>query len=221
MKIPDLSKTFFCNYCERKTSHSPLSHGSLKSLQATGLSGRNTFEVMECRDCGNTIYCIHHWLHPGSMVGDPYIKCTEYFPPLSFRPKPKWYSELSRSFRTILDEVYLALDNHLFILASTGTRTALDLLIFSKVGDVGRFEDKADLLLKNGIINSQEKDLLLAVIDAGSASAHRNFKPNKKAINDMMEITEHIFYKFCIESGDRESLFKKAKELINRTPKRR
>jgi len=192
MKIPDLSKTFFCNYCQRKTSHFPLSHGAIKSLQEKDPSKRNTFEVMECHDCGNTTYCIHQWHHPGSMIGDPYIKSTEYFPPLSFRQKPKWYSGLNRSFRTILDEVYLALDNRLFILASTGTRTALDLLIVSKVGDVGRFKDKVDLLLKNGIINSQEKDLLLAVIDAGSASAHRNFKPTKKAINDMMEITEHI-----------------------------
>ena len=69
------------------------------------------------------------------MIGDPYIKETDYFPPLPVRTKPEWFDRLPSGYQSILSEVYQALDHSLFFLASTGTRTAVDQLIVDKIGD--------------------------------------------------------------------------------------
>lgn len=143
-------------------------------------------------------------------MGDPEILSTTYYPPLNFRNKPTWYPDLNEKYKLTLDEVYSALDNTLFYLASTGTRTALDTLIVEAVGDSGRFEQKISLLCEKGIIDEDEKDLLIAVIDTGSASAHRGFKPDADDMNDMMKITEHIFYQVCIKPIEKKALLDKA-----------
>jgi uncharacterized protein DUF4145 len=122
------------------------------------------------------------------MMGDSYTESTLYHPPLPFRLKPGWYSELPEFYRHILDEVYEALDNVLFFLTSTGTRTALDLLIVEKIGDIGSFKAKIGRLCSEDMIDAAEQDMLLAVIDAGSASAHRSYRPDDEAMNNMMDI---------------------------------
>jgi hypothetical protein len=73
----------------------------------------------------------------------------------------------------ILDDVYLALDHGMFIIASTGTRTALDVLTVDRIGDIGNFRDKINELVKRGILEPDFGELLRNGIDAGSASTHR------------------------------------------------
>jgi hypothetical protein len=154
------------------------------------------------------------------MMGDSYTQSTLYYPPLPFRVRPKWYHELPEFYQHILDEVYQALDNSLFFLASTGTRTALDLLIVEKIGDIGSFKAKLGQLCSTGMIDSAEQDMLLAVIDAGNASAHRSYKPDDEAMNHMMEILEEIFYKMIVAPSRKRDLTAKAKALRETTPKR-
>jgi hypothetical protein len=76
------------------------------------------------------------------MIGDPYIKHTDYFRPLPVRTKPEWFDRLPSGYQSILSEVDQAIDNSPFFLSSTGTRTAVDQLIVDKIGDAGSFEDK-------------------------------------------------------------------------------
>ena len=219
MRIPDLSRKFHCNQCERETRHLPMARGRNDNKIT-----KDTFEmydVMRCTECYNIKLCIEQFDIPGPMMGDPELLSRTYYPPLSFRTKPNWYSQLNENYRLILDEVYSALDNSLYCLASTGTRTAIDQLIVEKVGDTGRFEDKIKALCDKGIIDVDEKDLLIAVIDAGSASAHRGFKPDDDDMNDMMKITEHIFYQVYIKPIEKKALSDKAIKLKNKTPKRK
>ena len=63
------------------------------------------------------------------MIGDSYIAQTDYLPPVPVRTKPEWFGRLPQGYQSILAEVYQAIDNSLFFLASTGTRTAVDQLI--------------------------------------------------------------------------------------------
>ena len=65
-------------------------------------------------------------------MGDPYVFESSFHPPLPKRRKPKWYASLSENYKSILSEVYFAIDNDLFFLASTGTRTAIDQLLVEK-----------------------------------------------------------------------------------------
>jgi uncharacterized protein YutE (UPF0331/DUF86 family) len=155
------------------------------------------------------------------MSGDRYVERIETFPARHFRIKPFWYKQLVNKYRSILDEVYLALDNGLYYIASTGIRTAIDLIISDKIGDYGTYKQKIDLLIANNIVTKEDREIIDAVIDAGSASAHRGFQPDKELINHMVEITEQIIYRICIEPIDRSSLIRKAKALKLRIPKRK
>ena len=223
MKISDMTRRFMCRICQHETGHWPLASGeikgSYKKLQREE-SSIQTFHVMQCKDCGATTYCIDTRIHPGPMIGDSYIESTEYFPPLPLRTKPAWYKSLPNGYQAILDEVYNAIDSSLFVLSSTGVRTALDQLIVEKIGDLGNFKAKVKNLVDTGIIDETEAEMLLAVIDAGSASAHRGYKPEQENFSHMMDILEAIFYKLLIEPDLKKDLQVKAKKLLDTTPKR-
>lgn len=222
IQIPDPPR-FVCRNCQRETSHWPIANGevrdSARPLEGVATSYQ-TFQVVQCRECRSTTYCIHTHIHPG-FGGDSYIESTSYHPPLPFRTKPVWYNKLPELYRLILDEIYQALDNRLFFLASSGTRTALDMLIVQKIGDIGSFKDKIERLLSEGMIDSTERDMLLAVIDAGSAAAHRNYRPDDEKINHMMDILEEIFYKMIVDPERKQDLAAKAKTLRETTPSRK
>ena len=223
MKTPDMTRRFICRICQRETRHWSIANGQVKGSEKKlkrGESSFKTFQVVQCKDCGATTYCIDTKIHPGPMIGDSYTKNTEYFPPIPLRIKPKWYSYLTENYQAILDEVYMALDNSLFFLSSTGTRTALDQLIIEKIGDIGDFKTKVKKLVANKIIDETESAMLLAVIDAGSASAHRSYRPDNELINHMMDILEAVFYKLVVEPEKKKELKKKAEELRKSTPKR-
>lgn len=224
MKIPDMTRRFMCRTCQRETDHWPITNGevkgSYKKLEREETSIQ-TFQVVQCKDCGIITYCIDTIVHPGPMIGDSYIQTTDYFPPLPLRNKPAWYSSLPESYQAILTEVYQAIDNSLFFLSSIGARTAIDQLIVEKIGDVGTFKNKVDILVAKKIIDDTEGVMLLAVIDTGSASAHRSYKPSPENINHMMDILEAIFYKLLVETDKKRELEKKAEELRKSTPKRK
>lgn len=223
MKMPRILEPpkIFCNTCERELTHLPLAHGRINVKSTKNNGTYQKYEVLICRECSNITFSLSNWIYPGHMIGDPYLKDIMYYPSRSFRSKPNWYKRLDKKFRAVLDEVYIALDNSLFLIATTGTRTAIDKLIEDKIGDIGTFQQKIENLEKKKIVDNEEKKLLLAVIDAGSASAHRGFRPNKKLMNHIVEISESIFYKVCVESNEKKDLLKKAGKIQNRTPKRK
>ncbi|TKB69584.1 MAG: DUF4145 domain-containing protein [Nitrospira sp.] len=224
MQLPDPTRRFICRTCQRETGHWPIAHGPVKGSEKL-LLGQETssqiFQVVQCRDCKSTTYCLDTRVHPGHMMGDSYVERTDYFPPLQVRTRPDWFSQLPEGYQSILAEVYQAIDNSLFFLASTGTRTAVDQLIVEKIGDAGRFEDKIIELVERKIIDNTQGEMLLALINAGSASAHRSYKPDSETINHMMDILEAIFYSLLIEPDKRKDLERKAAEIRKSTPPRK
>ena len=220
MKIPDLSRRFVCNHCSRETFHWPMSSGEVRKEPIKGKGNEysyQTFNVMECRDCKSVTLCIDARIHPGS--GDSYIEKTEYYPPRLTRERPSWLRKIDPQLKKLLEEIYQALDCSLFCVASTGIRTVLDRMIVDKIGDVGLFKNKVNTLEEKGIIDLEEKEMLLAVIDAGSASAHRGFNPTQKTIMQMTDIMERGLYRFYIESKEKASLLKKAAAIRKETPR--
>jgi len=176
---------------------------------------------MRCRDCGTITFLVDTFVgHTHAMHGDAGIEKTEYFPPLPFRIRPNWLAKLPENYCSILNEVYSALDNSLFRLASAGTRTVIDCLIIEQIGDIGGFEEKVKELVSKGIIDGDEQEFLLVLIDAGSASIHRNFNPDENSIKHMMDILEKILFKVCIEPEEKQALKEKVEALRKKTPKR-
>ena len=88
------------------------------------------------------------------------------------------------------------------------------------IGDIGGFKVKARELVTKGIIDDDEHDILLTLIDAGSASQHRSFNPTEDIVKHMMDILEKILYKICIEPQEKQALKEKAEALRKETPKR-
>jgi hypothetical protein len=89
-----------------------------------------------------------------------------------------------------------------------------------KIGDMGSFKSKVEQLFSTGVIDNAEKEMLLAVIDAGSASAHRSYSPNSETMNHMMDILEEVFYKLIVAPRRKQDLTAKAKSLRDIIPKR-
>ena len=174
MKIPDPTRRFVCRICQHETGHWPIGNGQIPRDQISHNSTESiflTFNVVRCKDCGITTYLIDTHVQPRG--GDSYVSQTDYHPPLTKRLKPIWYDSLTEEYQLILSEVYSAIDNDLLFLASSGARTALDKLIVEKIGDIGGFEQKLEKLVNEQVVDADEKTMLEAVIDAGSASAHR------------------------------------------------
>ncbi|GGC04198.1 hypothetical protein GCM10011363_21110 [Marivita lacus] len=124
---------------------------------------------------------------------DPAIEVT-YFPSIKKRPKPAALSKMQiqdRILDSILDELYVSLDNNLNLLAAIGIRTAFDRATELMGIDPNlRFNEKLSKLQDEGFIGETEKDILSSLIDAGNAAAHRGWKPSNDDLHLMLDIFE-------------------------------
>jgi hypothetical protein len=189
------------------------------------VSWSNTYDVIEC--CGCSGLSVRHtfWFSEWDQIDSdpltgqprliPGIKET-YWPPPTKREKPDWTENLDDDvLRSVIEEVYQALNAGMIVLASIGTRTLLDRGMFLRVGDPqGGFAGKLNLMVKRGHIGPDERDILEAITDAGSAAAHRGFIPNSKTLSTIIETTENFLH--------REFVLKSAVgEVRTATPERR
>jgi Domain of unknown function (DUF4145) len=95
--------------------------------------------------------------------------------------------------------MYTALNNSLHVLAAIGARTLFDRssellgvapdLIFAK---------KLDEPLNQGKVSKDERDTLDVLVDAGSAAAHRGWRPKPKDLNTMMDVVETFLHRSFI-----------------------
>ncbi len=54
---------------------------------------------------------------------------------------------------------------------------------------------KLDLMVEKGHIGRDERDILEAITDAGSAAAHRGFAPNAKTLGTIIETAENFLHR--------------------------
>jgi len=124
------------------------------------------------------------------------------WPAKAKRERPEWFGgntvesdhstfELDASLR----ELYGALDHDLNVLASIGIRTSFDIVSeVLKVDPAKRFEQKVADLVDKGFIKEAEKDHINILVDAGSASAHRGWKPRVTDLDALMDILEDFIF---------------------------
>lgn len=139
-----------------------------------------------------------------------------YKPPRLWLQQPDWVNSLKEEESTIYDllvEVYSAANEDQFRLLSMGVRAALDHVMIFLVEDVGSFEDKLKEMVKQEYISSRQKDILAIVIDSGSATAHRGFRPPPDLLKEMISVMEAIIREHYITGP-------MLKTLKNRIPPR-
>jgi hypothetical protein len=99
--------------------------------------------------------------------------------------------------------MYAALNNDLRVLAAIGARTTFDRS--SEILGVDakqKFDLKLNALVTIGKIGKDERDILNVLVDAGSAAAHRAWRPTPKEVNMMMDVVESFLYRaFVLGDG--------------------
>lgn len=217
MRISEQKERFPCRHCSVGGYHYPIHSGKIDKSERP--SHRSTYKIFACENCGWLTLSINNWIFPKGG-GDSTLTETLRYPPNVVRQKPDWFGSLSEQYKHLLNEIYSALDNRLYTLASAGIRTAIDRLIVEMIGDVGTFQAKLSGLQEKGIINSDEFNLMGSIIDAGSASVHRGYAPTEEIVIAMLEITEHIFFELKVRENRSKRLAELAQEIKNETPKR-
>jgi hypothetical protein len=151
----------------------------------------------------------------------------KYWPALSKRKKPEWMSDYGIDAENVdaldaaLVELYGALDNDLHMLAAIGIRTAYD--IASELLGIDpnlRFEEKLQALIDTGRIGSVDKERISTMADAGSASAHRGWRPTPSDLETMMEILEHFIHESFVAPARKAKLDAKAARVKKTVPPR-
>jgi len=144
------------------------------------------FEIFRCQGC-DSVHVRRSFYF--ALLGEEPER--SYFPARISRHKPQWLQDLPDELRELLWEVYGALHADSPRLALMGIRAVVDVVILEKVGDVGTFREKLTALGEKGFVGRQQGEFLEAVLDAGSAAAHRGHAASAQELDFAMDIVEN------------------------------
>ena len=176
------------------------------------VSWGSIYRILQCRGCKTFYFQKVDWF---SEVDEPDVT---HYPAPSKRERPEWFPELQqvdRDFYELFDSVYTALDNDLRVLAAIGIHTAFDRgTELLEIDPSLSFARKLDALIVAGKIGLDEKKDLGTLTDAGSAAAHRGWRPTLPQLATLMATIEHFVYRNFI-------LTKQAAALQGAVPQKR
>jgi hypothetical protein len=101
-----------------------------------------------------------------------------------------------------LSETYNALDVDARVLSAIGARTIFDRVSeLLEIDPALTFQEKLNQLQSKGHISASERTHLDILTDAGSAAAHRGWKPTALQLDTVMKIVETFIHrKFVLET---------------------
>jgi hypothetical protein len=186
--------------------------------KASGVWASSTYSILRCLGCGKRYIRLVQScsedadLEDNPETGEPFWAVNErvtYWPSPTrqlgrWRSPPRWFGflsdcpELSLGFASdypdlarLLGELYTALDNNLDILATIRMRTVFDCASQKLGTDPNQnFAEKLKELTAGNKIGGEEKEMLSVLADAGSAAAHRGWRPTKDDIHHLMDALE-------------------------------
>jgi len=167
-----------------------------------------TWYILKCRGCDYVFIQTvstnsedyENYYEEDNSPAITYTETINYWPALTKRKRPDWMMdhridwEKFEPLTAAMLEVYGALENDLHMLAAVGIRTTYD--IASELLGIETnltFEEKLTSLVSLGRIGMLDRDRLETIVDAGSASAHRGWRPTPADLNTMFE-----YYDGCI-----------------------
>jgi Domain of unknown function (DUF4145) len=168
------------------------------------------WRILRCDGCMERFYQttsknsddFHEREEPDGSKTKVYKETITYWPPKTSRKRPDWmkgqWTEHER-LRKLTDEMYSAFANELPVLAAIGMRTVFDAATEIIGIDPGaNFAQKLDAMLAAGKISREEREHLTALIDAGSAAAHRGWEPMDYHLDTMAIILEGFLHRAFI-----------------------
>jgi hypothetical protein len=202
-----------CNECGQETLHKIVRRiqrsRDYDNDPYTVTAGTN-WRILQCCGCNEVAMSRIDWFSEDDPE-DTYV--PTYFPPRVSRRKPDWLvRRQAPGYGGLLDEIYTALHADSRRLAMMGARAVIDRAVAKKIGDRGNFSVGLDELQKNNLLSQQERAIIEAAFEAGSAAMHRGHQPTIDSLNTVIDIVERVVHAEVLEE--------KAKELAAATPKR-
>jgi hypothetical protein len=204
-----------CNECGHETLHE-LVKVIRKSRDYDDdrytVSVGSTWRIFQCCGCEEVLMSRVDWCSEDDPSED-YV--ATYFPPRVSRRKPAWLTEHPElnDYIELFDEVYTALHADSRRLAMMGARAVIDMAITRMLGeDPGNFTVGMKELVAAQRLTEEERELIDAAFNAGSAAMHRGHQPAEDDVDTAIDIVERVVHA--------EVLKKKAKALADATPKR-
>jgi len=209
----------FCNKCGKKTNHEILCSVSKDGADGE-VSWSTEYGTLECGGCGEITfrkrYYFSEW-DERAVGGKDNVEET-LFPPRLFRQRPIWIGDLPEPLRSVLDEVYIALQNHMRSLSTAGIRTVLDAILVDKVGDKGTFADKLKVFEQRSFVDETEYERLTIALETGHAAVHRGFVPDEDDLIVVMDILEPLIEKLYVLDKRNQEMLDKARTLQGKIP---
>lgn len=167
-----------------------------------------THRILQCAGCDEVyhqtddVFSEDYTNSENPITGDvewDYEHNIKYWPSPNKRQKPKWLPRLlsvDLELFKLLEEVYAGLENNLDVLAAIGVRTTFDRgAELLGIDPSKTFQKKLDDLHAQGSIGVTERNALNVLTDAGSASAHRGWRPDSQHIQTLMEMIESFVHR--------------------------
>lgn len=170
--------------------------------------------LLECRGCHTVFYLSDSWDSEfvetyRTVNGDTFAepeRNKRTFPAPDTQSRPLWLDAIAntdKQLQSILNEVYVAYDNHAYILMAVGLRTALDTATeVLGIDPAKTFAEKLGELQAGGWVGSTEHDILDVITNAGSAAAHRGWSPSKEDAGRLLTAMEAFLHRAFIVGQD-------------------
>ena len=200
---------YFCNICKGKTNHFiRKEYESTRYNDDGDLWQTELMQIVECCGCDNLAFVkksqfcedVEYWVNPATGENELVPRWVQsIFPPVTYRAPPTWLAGLrDLTLRNIAWETYKSLETESHYLATFGSRTLIDRLIFLIVGEKDNFAKGLGALQAEGKISQQERDILEPVIQAGHAAAHRGWEPSKDQLNVILDTVESLIHRLLV-----------------------
>jgi hypothetical protein len=92
--------------------------------------------------------------------------------------------------------------------------------VTSNAGEGGIFIDKLKRMHKTGLITETQVEIINAAFDAGSAAAHRGYRPTREDAFTLLDITESLLRQIYIDPMRQKRQIEAAAVLKSNTPPR-
>ncbi len=167
-----------------------------ESWSSHDVHGGITYRILKCGGCRGLYIQTETWCSEDWPDEEPKL---EYWPKYSkFRPQD-WFDEIhsvDKELYSLMEEVYKAAAHGLPVCAATAVRTAFDQAASKLKVDKGAgFSQKIDQLETKGHLSPVDKAVFLGLIDAGSAAAHRGWKPNEDELKTLIASLESFIHR--------------------------
>jgi hypothetical protein len=204
-----------CNACGGERNHHVLHADKTRwEAEEDGVTGGTNYEMLKCAGCDKVVLREHEWC----SEQEPTIR---FYPPSTFRPQPKWLTELwlelapgRELVHDLLTEVYVALQNAQPMIAAMGIRALLERMMIEKVKDNGSFARNLLEFQNAGYISPLQREQIETALEVGHAAIHRGYKPTQEDLSTIVDLTEVLIQSIYLHGS-------KVKELKGRVPPRK